>query len=86
MVGPPAPEDVMRSAFKTVVLVGLGAALAACGGNAPDDQNFAIDNIGNEEVETLPADESSVTPSDALVNGSTDDPDVPTADNQTDAY
>lgn len=76
----------MRSALNTLVLLGLGASLAACGGNAPDDQNFAIDNIGDAEVETLPADESSVTPSDALVDGSTDDPDVMTADNQTDAY
>lgn len=76
----------MRSATQTLILAGFAAALAACGGNEPADQNFTIDNIGGEEVETLPADESSTTPGDALVNGTTDDPDVPTADNQTDGY
>ena len=76
----------MRVSFRTLMLAGLGASLAACGGNEAEDQNFAIDNIGAAEVETLPADESSTTPSNALVNGTTDDPDVPTADNQTDSY
>jgi hypothetical protein len=76
----------MRDGTKTLILAGLGAALAACGGDAPPDQNFMIDNIGNADVEALPADESSTTPSNALVNGTTDDPDVTTADNQTDSY
>ncbi len=76
----------MRDATKTLILASLAAGLAACGGNDAPDQNFAIDNVGAAEVEALPADESSMTPTNALVNGTTDDPDVPTADNQTDSY
>ena len=76
----------MLTATRTLILAGVAAGLAACGGNEPADQNFTIDDIGNAEVETLPADESSTTPSDALVNGTTDDADVTTADNQTDSY
>ena len=71
---------------KTLIVAGVAAGLAACGGNEPQDQNYTIDNIGEAEVEALPADESSATPTNALVNGTTDDPDVVTADNQTDAY
>ena len=76
----------MRNATRILTAAGLAIGVAACGRDAPPDQNFAIDNIGNVEVETLPADESSTAPGDALVNGTTDDPDATTADNQTDAY
>lgn len=76
----------MRDATRTLMVAALAAGLAACGGNDAPDQNFAIDNIGEAEIEALPADESSTTPSNALVNGTADDPDVPAADNQTDAY
>lgn len=77
----------MRDAINTLMLGGLATAVAACGGNGAQDQNITIDNVdAPAEVETLPADESSAAPSDALVNGTTDDPDVPSADNQTDSY
>ena len=77
----------MSTSLKTLMLAGLAAPLAACGGNEAEDQNFAIDNVeAPAEVDVLPPDESSTTPSDALVNGTIDDPDLPTADNQTDSY
>ncbi|HYI42181.1 MAG TPA: hypothetical protein VD768_00965 [Sphingomicrobium sp.] len=79
----------MRVATRTAIVAGLAASLAACGGGGNDaaqDQNITIDNVGAEDIEALPADESSVTPSDALVNGTTDDANATTADNQTDSY
>ena len=76
----------MPKARQTLIFAGLALGVAACDRDAPADQNFTIDNIGNAEVETLPADESSTTPSNALVNGTTDDPGATTADNQTDSY
>lgn len=76
----------MHHATKTLI-AGAAAGLAACGGGGDQDQNIAIDNVGAPaQVEALPADESSATPTNQLVNGTTDDPDVPTADNQTDSY
>ncbi|MBA3526727.1 MAG: hypothetical protein H0T82_07390 [Sphingomonas sp.] len=77
----------MRDATRTLLVAGAAAGLAACGGGeGSQDQNIAIDNIGEAEIEALPADESSATPTNVLVNGTTDDPDVPTADSQTDGY
>lgn len=76
----------MRQATQAVIFASLAAGLASCGGDGAPDQNIAIDNVGDADVEALPADESSATSTDALVNGTTDDPDVPTADNQTDSY
>ena len=76
----------MLKATQTLIVGALALGLAACGRDAPADQNFAIDNTGTGDVEALPADESSTTPSNALVNGTTDDPDATTADNQTDSY
>jgi len=65
----------MRRVMKMIVLGGALAATAACQKNQ-SDQNIAIDNItANADVETLPPDESSETPSNELVNGS-DNPDV----------
>jgi hypothetical protein len=65
----------MRGVTKMIVLGGALAATAACQNNQ-SDQNIAIDNItANADVETLPPDESSETPSNELVNGS-DNPDV----------
>jgi hypothetical protein len=56
--------------------------LAACGKQQqPQDQNIAIDEgvaanqVGNADIETLPADESSTTPTNQLANGY-DNPDV----------
>jgi hypothetical protein len=59
----------MRIATKILVLGGAIAALAAC--KEQSDQNIAVDNIvANADVETLPPDESSETPSSELINGS----------------
>jgi hypothetical protein len=59
----------MRIATKILVLGCVIAALAAC--KEQSDQNIAVDNIAaNADVETLPPDESSETPSNELINGS----------------
>jgi hypothetical protein len=73
---------MMRAA--TTFLLGFAPlALAACHKNQPQaqDQNISItqpltnDTMANAEIETLPPDESSVTPSNELATGS-DNPDV----------
>ena len=76
----------MLRAMRTLILAGAAVGLGACGGNEPADQNYTIDDVGNSELETLPADESSTAPAGALVNGTADEPGVVTADNQTDSY
>jgi hypothetical protein len=65
----------MRAAVKTL-LIAMGAlAMAACQKNQ-SEQNIAIDNLAaNADVEALPPDESSETPSNELVNGA-DNPEV----------
>lgn len=65
----------MRPALKLLMIAGLGAAAAGCHKQQPQqpqDQNIAIDNgmPSNADIETLPADESSTTPSNQLENGS----------------
>ena len=64
----------MRAAVKMLVLSSAVVAMAAC--QKQSDQNIAIDNgvpdnslAGNADIETLPADESSTTPSNQLANG-----------------
>jgi hypothetical protein len=58
----------MRAITKLLVVGGAFAALAAC--KEQSDQNIAVDNIAaNADVEALPPDESSGTPSNELVNG-----------------
>jgi hypothetical protein len=53
---------------KLLVLAGAIVATTAC--QKQSAENIAIDNIAaNADVETLPADESSTTPSDQLANG-----------------
>jgi len=73
----------MRNAKMTIVL-GIAALLAAgCHKQQAQDQNISIDDgvptnqvsMGNTDIETLPADESSTTPSNQLQNGF-DSPDV----------
>jgi len=73
----------MRNARLTIVL-GLTALVAGgCHSQQAKDQNISIDedvpmnqvSAGNADVETLPADESSTTPSNQLQNG-LDNPDV----------
>jgi hypothetical protein len=80
-------EDAMRNTTKALMTIALAAALAACGGGgeATEDQNIAIDNA-TADVDVLPPDESVETPTNALANGTTDDPAAVTADNQTDSY
>lgn len=73
----------MRNA-RTIVALGIASvALGACSKPQPQrEQNIAIDEgvpdnqmAGNADIETLPADESSTTPSNQLQNGF-DNPDV----------
>lgn len=74
----------MRNA-KLIFALGLSVlALGACKKQQPaQDQNISIDEgipdnqmmAGNAAIETLPADESSTTPSNQLQNGY-DNPDV----------
>jgi hypothetical protein len=73
----------MRNA-RTIVALGIASmALGACNKQQPQqEQNIAIDEgvpnnqmAGNADIETLPADESSTTPSNQLQNGF-DNPDV----------
>ena len=75
----------MRNVTRTsLILLGM-SALAAC---APDasDQNIVIDNnvAAEADIEAVPADESSVTPSDELANGAVED--NATTDNLTNSY
>jgi hypothetical protein len=76
----------MRNARITAALAVAAVALGALGAShkqqQPQDQNIAIDEgvpdnqmAGNADIETLPADESSTTPSNQLQNGF-DNPDV----------
>jgi hypothetical protein len=77
---------------KIIAAFGIAAvALGACSKQKPADQNIAIDATvpdnqvaGNADIETLPADESSTTPSGELQNGY-DNPDVNDAGNSTDS-
>ena len=58
----------MRAIKRLVVVSGAVVALAAC--KEQSDQNIAVDNIAaNADVEALPPDESSATPSNELMNG-----------------
>lgn len=82
----------MRNA-RLIVALGIGAlALGACQKQQPQDQNIAIDEgipdnqmAGNADIETLPADESSTTPSNQLQNGF-DNPDVNDLGNEGNSY
>jgi uncharacterized protein YcfL len=75
----------MRNAKLTILLSVAAFAASGCHKQGAQDQNqsMAIDEgvpdnqvaVGNAEIETLPADESSTTPSNQLQNGS-DNPDV----------
>jgi hypothetical protein len=66
----------VRGASKVLVIVALASA-AACNRQAPQqNHDVAITNgAAGADVEALPADESSGTPSNQLVNGN-DNPDV----------
>jgi hypothetical protein len=59
----------MRSATRTLLLIGTALAMAACQ-QKQSEQNIAMDNLAaNADIEALPPDESSETPSNELVNG-----------------
>lgn len=61
----------MRAA--TMILLPGAAALAlpACQKQPAQDQNIVMDNgtMANADIEALPPDESSATPSNQLING-----------------
>ena len=73
----------MQNAKLILALGAAALALGACHEQQQQDQNIAIDEgvpnnqvaAGNVQFETLPADESSTTPSNQLQNGF-DNPDV----------
>ena len=76
----------MRAPFRLSLLAGLMAAAACNKSTPPQEQNITIaDNstLANADVETLPPDESSGTPSNQLVNGA-DNPDVNYTTNTSD--
>ena len=72
----------MQNAKLILALGAAALALGACHEQQQQDQNIAIDDgvpsnqvLANADIETLPADESSTTPSNQLQNGF-DNPDV----------
>jgi len=75
----------MRNAKMIIAAATAGLALAGChkqSQQAAADQNLSMDSgvpsnevLANADIETLPADESSATPSNQLQNGF-DNPDV----------
>jgi hypothetical protein len=68
-------EERMPKVTKLLILSGALLVVAACQKNQ-SDQNIAIDNLAaNADVEALPPDESSETPSNELANGA-DNPEV----------
>jgi len=69
----------MRNALKALSSLIAVVALGACQKQQPQtDQNVAIDinTVSPNDIETLPADESSETPSNELANGFDTDNDV----------
>ena len=62
----------MRNAHKLLILSTCVWAIGACQ-QEPADQNLAItNNTAGADIEALPPDESSATPSDELAVGATD--------------
>jgi hypothetical protein len=77
----------MRAKVTTALIAAAAAQLLpACHKQPPQpEQNVAVDNglAANADIETLPADESSATPSNQLANGF-DNPDVNGTTNNSD--
>jgi hypothetical protein len=72
----------MRVSIRSALLTAVLCVLLACHKQPqPQDQNITIDQpatnetLANADIETLPPDESSATPSNQLESGS-DNPDV----------
>ena len=60
----------MRAATKMLLLAGTALALAACKKEQAQQNEVAANEVSaNADIEALPADESSATPSNELVNG-----------------
>jgi hypothetical protein len=76
----------MRPGLTTLLLVGAALSVAACQKKAAD-QTVARDNnlAANADIEALPPDESSETPSNELVNG-TDNPEVNDLNSSNSSY
>jgi len=78
---------------KVIAAFGIAAlALGGCQKKQQADQNISVDAgvpdnqmAGNADIETLPPDESSTTPSNQLQNGF-DNPDVNDLGNSGNAY
>ena len=68
----------MRAAVMTLLAAGAALAVGGCHKNPQQqDQNIVIENgiDANADIEALPPDESSATPSNELINGD-DNPEV----------
>jgi hypothetical protein len=75
----------MRAANWAFLLFGLGA-VAACRNNQAEQNITITDNIpANADIEALPPDESSATPTNELENGS-DNADVTDLDAPSNSY
>jgi hypothetical protein len=60
----------MRIQRRTVLLIGAALTVVACQKNQPEQNATITNNVPtNADVETLPPDESSETPSNELANG-----------------
>jgi hypothetical protein len=79
----------MQNACRHIAIAALLGASAACNKQQPPpEQNIVIDTnaaMANADIETLPPDESSATPSNELINGA-DQPQVANlpAENESD--
>jgi hypothetical protein len=74
----------MRVRKSTLLLIGAAAVLSACKNNQAD-QNLAMNNNLTADIEALPPDESSETPTNQLANGD-DNPDVNDLANNSSSY
>ena len=64
----------MRNVRDLAAMIIGASALAACSPDA-SDQNIMVDNnmAAEADIEAVPADESSATPSDELANGAVEE-------------
>jgi hypothetical protein len=78
---------LMRVATKLLLVAGAALAIAGCKKEQLAEQNEVAANeiSANADIEALPADESSATPSNELVNGA-DNADVNASNATTNGY
>lgn len=74
----------MRNAHKLILLIGA-AAIGACQKEASDQNIVITNNMVGADIEALPPDESSATPSDELQNGA-DNADVNDTSEPSNSY